>query len=1056
MKHHRGVIAWFIHHGVSANLLMVVIVLLGLHALYFRLPLEVFPSFALDVITISVPFPGAAPAEVEEGVIIRIEEAISSLDGIREISSTATEGTALISLSLGKGEDPATLLADVKSRVEGLTTLPEDAETPVIQIAENRREVISLAVHGHVPETDLRHWAEKIRDQLLRLPGITQVDLVGARPYELSIEIPQDALRRHGLTLRSVGQALKAASLDLPGGTLRTPAGDLLVRTKGQAYTAREFAAIPILTRPDGTRLTLGEVAVIRDGFEENQITTTFNGRRSLGLDIYQVGDQNAVDIARAVREHVAGLSAVLPAGIEVGIWRDRSSVVKARLATLSNNAIQGSLLVLLLLTLFLHWKLAFWVFLGIPVSMLGALAVMPFMEITINTVSLFAFILVLGIVVDDAIVTGESIYTRLVSGADPVEAAVRGTREVAVPVTFGVLTTVVSFLPLFMVEGDRGKIFAQIPAVIVPVLLISLVESKLVLPSHLKHLRLARHHDHPPWHERLQAAVAGFMEGRLLALYRPLLALATRHRHVVLALFVAQAVVVFALVAGGHVHFVFFPRVQSEIARATLTLPPGTAFEVTQRHIQHMAKAAEELRDQYRDPITGDSVILDILALAGSSGGSGSGQPHEGRVYFEIQPPEERTSTITSQELVNEWRRRIGPIPGARNLNFRAELGRGGDPIDVQLTGENLRQLQHVAEQVKAELRNHPGLFDIADSFEFGKREVRLRLTPQGESLGLTLAELAAQVRAAFHGFEVQKIQRERHEVTVMLHHPESERRSAGSLETLLIRTPAGDEVPFAEVAMATWDHGFSKIQRLQRQRTLHVTADLNKQTTDAEAIKRDMARFLERLLPHHPGVQATLEGEAREQRESLGSMKIGLVFVLVMLYVLLAIPFNSGWQPLLVMSVIPFAAVGAILGHLLLDMSLSIYSLMGALALLGVAVNDSLVMVDYINRRREEGMPLHDAVRQAGTARFRAVLLTSLTTFAGLVPLILEKSTQAQFLIPMAVSLGFGILYVTFVTLLLIPCNYLLLEDLGQLARRLWRGPQGGGPLDHVSGAP
>jgi multidrug efflux pump subunit AcrB len=502
---------------------------------------------------------------------------------------------------------------------------------------------------------------------------------------------------------------------------------------------------------------------------------------------------------------------------------------------------------------------------------------------------------------------------------------------------------------------------------------------------------------------------------------------------------FGAVAVVLFSIAIGGHLRFIFFPRIQAETASATLTMPPGTPFEATEDGIRRINLEAENLRERYRDPETGESVIKGILATVGSAGGGATPRTDVGRVVFEIVPPEERTLEVTSADLVREWRRAIGSIPGAKELSFRAEIGGGGSPLDVQITGPDFVPLRALAAEVRARLETYPGVFDITDSFEDGKQEIKLRIRPEAELLGITLENLARQVRHAFFGFEVQRVQRGREEVRVYVRYPEAERRSLDNLDTMRIRTPAGLEVPFADVASAEFGRGFAEIRRVDRNRTINVTADVNKETADIEAIKRDISAFLSEAVPDYAGVSFTLEGEAREQRESFGSLGYGLMFVLFVIYALLAIPFRSYLQPLIVMSVIPFGAAGAMLGHMIMGMPLTIMSLMGMLALTGVVVNDSLVLVDYINKRRAEGMPLMEAVGTAGIARLRPVLLTSLTTFAGLTPLIFEKSTQAQFLIPMAVSLGFGILFATFITLLLVPLNYLVLEDLRRLAGRL-----------------
>jgi len=1037
-------IAWFARNSVAANLLMIFIIAWGLSTLFGRLPLEVFPAFELDRVTVSVNFRGASPAEVEEGVTIPVEEAIQGLAGIKRITSVAREGSGTVTVEVENGTSPDVLIDDIEQRVRGLQSFPAEADLPVVSVPAIDREVISVVVSGALPEKELRVLATRVRDDIEALPTVSSVAIGGTRRYELAIEIPDAMLTRYGLTLAGVAQSIEANSLDLAAGAVRTAGGEVLLRTRGQARDVIDYAEVVVLARPDGTRITLGDIAEIRDGFEEEPLEQRFDGQRSIEIEVYRRGLQSAIVVADEVKDWIVATAPTLPDGVELGYWRDSSRAVKARLDTLLSSALQGGVLILILLTLFLRFWVAAWVFVGVPVSILGGIALMPLFGVSLNMLSLFAFILVLGIVVDDAIVTGENIYThmRRVRGnaaADRVSAAIAGTREVAVPVTFGVLTTVAAFTPLLMIDGVRGALFAQIPLIVIPVLLFSIVESKLVLPSHMSHLDFNRPGQPNPL-ARLQHRVADSFEWAIAHLYQPMLASALRNRYLVLSIFIGGAIVVFSLVSAGHIRFIFFPRVQSEVARASLEMPEGTSFETTQAHVARMVAAAQTLQARHIDPESNDSVIESILSTAGSAGFSGQGA-HLGRVLFEIVPPEERTIDISSRELVAEWRREIGEIVGAKNTSYRAEFGRGGSPIDVEISGFDFDDMREVAALVGEELRRFSGVTDITDTFEGGKQEIRLGLLPEAEQLGLTLADVTRQVRVAFLGTEVQTIQRNRDEVQVVVRYPKSERASLASLERLTVRTASGAEVPLASIATFESGRGFSAIRRIDRRRTVNVEADVDKETADVEAIKADLESLGESLEASYPDVRIDLEGEAREQRESFSSLKTGLVFVLLVIYTLLAIPFRSYLQPLIVMVVIPFGIVGGILGHLVMGMTLSIMSYMGMLALCGVVVNDSLVLVDWVNRQRRQGVELFDAVRSAGVARFRAVILTSLTTFFGLIPLITESSTQAQFLIPMAVSLGFGILFATLVTLVLVPINYLVLEDLRRVSRRAGR---------------
>ncbi len=1029
-------IAWFARNSVAANLLMVFIVAWGLSALFTRIPLEVFPSFELDTVTINIPFRGASPEEVEEGVTVKVEEAIQDIEGIKRINSTSSEGVSSIFVDIANGYDTLQIQDEIKQRVDGISSFSDEVDSASINVPQANREVISVVVAAGMPEKELRIIASRVRDELESLPNVSTVSVTGARDYELAIEISQAALDRYDLTLSTVNQAVQSSSIDLAAGAITTSTGEVLLRASGQASTARDYGSIVVLARADGTNVTLDELATIRDGFEETQLLQQFNGQNSIQIDVFRTGLQSAITVADEVKDYLLEAQARMPYGVTLGYWRDWSRTVKARVETLTTSAMQGGVLVIILLTLFLRFWVAAWVFVGVPVSILGGIALMPVFGVSLNLLSLFAFILVLGIVVDDAIVTGENIYTHMRRKKDPVQAAIDGTNEVAVPVTFGVLTTVAAFTPLLLIEGARGQIFAQIPLVIIPVLLFSIIESKFVLPSHMSHLNF---HDEkkPNVFARFQHRIADGFESFVENQYQPVLAWALRNRYLVLSGFIGGAIIVFSLISSGHVRFVFFPRVQAETARATLEMPSGTPFNVTHAHIQRMSDAVEALQAKHVDPDTNESVIESILSTTGSSGGARGS--HWGRVMFEIVPPEQRTLQISSAELVSEWRESIGEIPGARSVSYRAEIGGGGSPIDIEISGIDFDQLNAVSEAFKEKLRQYPGVSDIEDTFEGGKEEIVLDLKPSARQLGITLSDIANQVRIAYLGAEIQNLQRNRDEVKVFIRYPAQERASLSQLERLTIRTPDGDSVPLASVANFDIGRGFAQIRRVDRKRTLNVRADVDKQSANIEGIKQELASLASELEPQFPDTQISLEGEAREQRESFASLRVGLIFVLLVIYALLAIPFKSYVQPLMVMVVIPFGVVGGVLGHMIMGMSLSIMSYMGMLALCGVVVNDSLVLVDWVNRQRKLGVELVDAVRSAGVARFRAVILTSLTTFFGLLPLIFESSTQAQFMIPMAVSLGYGIVFATVVTLVLIPVNYLVLEDIRALCKKV-----------------
>lgn len=1019
-------IAWFTKNHVAANLLLLTILMAGLFSLSNRIPLEVFPSFESDVISVNVSLRGATPEDVEQGISIRVEEAVQDLEGIERITSRSSEGSASIYIEVESGYEPRDMLADIKSRVDAINTFPADAEKPVVGLNQRIRDVVTVTVAGDYSEAEIREFAERIRDDMLRLPGVTQLELDGVRNYEIAIEVKQDKLRQYNLTLNQVSQAVGNSSLDISAGNLRTSGGDILLRSKGQAYHKDEFSSIVVKNNADGSIIRLEDVATINDGFEEYPIRTRFNGKQAAFIKVYRIGQQSAIDVAEKVKQYIIDQQDNLPHGYELSYWDDDSQIVKNRLATLTSSALQGGLLVLLLLTLFLRPAIAFWVFIGIPISFMGAFIVMPFFGITLNVMSLFGFILVLGIVVDDAIVTGENVYTHMRHSKSSEEAAIKGTQEVATPVTFGVLTTVVAFLPLAFIEGNRGALFAQLPVVIIPVLLFSLIESKFVLPAHLKFIKFKQESELSGF-SKFQRKFADGFEHAIIKYYQPVLKKALRNKGTTVAMFVSAFVLVVSLIMSGWTKFIFFPRIPSETISMTLTMPTGTPFEITDKYIRKISDSAKDLQNKYVDE-DGQSIVLNILAITGGRGGT----THQGRVRFEIIPPEQRESTITSRQLLTEWRGLIGNIPGSESLAFRAEIGRSSDPIDVQLSATSITLLQQVADKVKERLATYPTVFDIADSMSNGKQELQIELTRQGKALGLTRNDITQQVRVAYFGSQVQRIQRGRDDVRVMVRLPLKERQAIADLEHILITTPSGGQVPLSHVAQLIPGQSPSSITRIDRYRVLNVTADLDKTQTNMTVLNADLKQFLDELVAKYPGVSHSLEGEAKEQRESFGSLQWGLLIVFFAIYCLLAIPFKSYWQPIAVMSVIPFGILGAVIGHWIMAMDLTIMSILGMLALVGVVVNDSLVLVDYINKKRSEGMALLDAVSTAGAARFRPVMLTSLTTFIGLLPLLFEESTQAQFLIPMGVSLGFGILFATFITLILVPVNYMLLDKV------------------------
>jgi multidrug efflux pump subunit AcrB len=1022
--HKGGIIAWFTRNPVAANLLMAIILLAGIFSA-FTIRKEFFPNFSLDRVIIQVPYLGAAPEEVEEGVLIKIEEAIQDLEGIEEIVSTAREGMGDVRVEVATGYDPLTLLDRIKVRVDAIATFPDETEKPVIfeQIIE--RDAIRVQLYGNADEATLKEYGKLVRDEILELPSVTRADLQGTRDYEISIEVSEEQLREYGLTFNQVVRAVQDSSVDLPAGSIKTAGGDILLRGKGQAYRQQEFEDLVLLTRQDGTRLLLGDIATVRDAFADTTNFMRYNGKPSVSIGVFRVGDQNLLDIAQQVRDYVEEKSYTLPEGLEIDYWADQSRLLKGRIDLMLKNGAFGAILVFLMLTLFLRLRVAFFVMLGLPVSFLGTLALMPTdpVGISINMITLFGFIVVLGIVVDDAIVVGENVYTTVRRDGQSVLNVIRGAEEVAVPVTFGVLTTIAAFMPILFIPGTDGKIWSNIGIVVILCLLFSLVESKLILPAHLASIRLYSPVEKKPgFFTRFQRYFADGLHKFVDKYYRPVQRVAMENRYVTLALFLFLIFVTAGLVRGGLVRFVFFPSVETDILSGNLTMREGTPEDVVEaasRKIERALWQADELMNPDRRLVEG--------LVAFTTG--------ENKVMFiaEIIPSEERDDDEGSVMLVNKWRDLVGPIAGATELTFSGTIGHGGKPIDFQLQGDNVEQLNAAAEELKTVLAEYEGVFDISDSFTSGKQEIKLDILPRAEVLGLTLRDLGQQVRYAFYGAEAQRVQRGKDEVRVMVRYPEENRRGLGDLENMRIRAENGIEVPFQEVADAEFGRGYAVITRKDRSRTVDVTADVDKSKKEPGAIISDIQENqLPELLERYPDVQVSLAGESEDQQASLTAMLNGFFIVLFIIYALMAIPLKSYGKPLLIMMVIPFGIIGAVFGHLLLGLPISILSLCGIIALSGVVINDGIVMVDFINKREARGLTYLEAVNEAGAARFRAILLTSLTTFFGLLPMVTEQSLQAQFLIPMAVSLAFGILFSTVITLVLLPALYLILMDI------------------------
>ena len=1036
-------VEWFARNRVAANLVAAFVIISGLMAVP-QIKQEVFPEFDSDWVLIEVPFPGAAPEEVEEMICARVEQAVQGLSGVKQVVSRSSENTGVISIELLPQTDSDSFLDKAKARVDAIETFPEEAKKPVITDFIIRKQVINVAVYGDAGEMALKRSGERVRDELLALPEISQVELFNVRPYEISIELREDDLRRFGLTFDEVAAAIRRSSLNLPGGSIKTGGGEILLRSNFQAYSKKDFERLPLRTNVDGSRMTLGEVAVINNGFAEVDSNSMFDGRPAALVKVFRVGNQGALEISEAAKQYVSSAQATMPAGVSLETWQDDSSYLRGRLDLLYRNGKAGLILVFLILALFLRFRLAIWVTFGIPVSFLGTLWLMPSMDVSISLISLFAFIVVLGIVVDDAIVMGENIYTYQQRFGPGIKSTLEGAKEVARPVVFGVLTTIAAFYPLLQVEGNTGKILRFIPLIVIPTLFFSLLECLVILPAHLRDLPDAHTAKPQSLWARFQNLFASAAEQFALKIYQPTLDFCLKWRYLTVCIGFSALMLTVAGYAGGHFRFTFFPPVEGDNVAAWITYPRGIPVEKTTEAIRRLSAAAEKMEVEFSGGSGNTNVILHSLASvgqqpfrteaekAGGNYGSSHFGSHKGEVHLEVAPSEERT--ITSQEIANRWRELAGEFPGAVEVGFSASIFSAGKPINIRLSGPDIKTLQTAALELKDQLKAIDGVRDISDSFRLGKREINLELNELGHALGLRQEDLARQVRQAFYGEEAQRIQRDRDDVKVMVRYPKINRQSVRDLYDLRIRTSTGKQIPLTQIASATEGRGYATIRRVDGRRSVNITADVDiKKVESNKIINRLRSEELPALLDKNPGLQYTFVGDRQEQEQTLASMFRSYLVAMVIIYALLAIPFGSYLQPFIVMCAIPFGLIGAVLGHLIMGMDLTILSMFGVVALTGIVVNDSLVMVDYVNRNRPKYKGIIDAVRVSGVARFRAILLTSLTTFAGLAPLVFfEKSVQAQFLVPMAISLSFGVMFATIVTLVLVPAGYVILEDI------------------------
>ena len=1038
-------IEWFSRNHVAANLLMAGIVFAGIFAVKQQIALAFLPDINLGTISITTILPGGNPKSIEETITSRVEESVADLEGVKKISSRSSEDFSSIFIEIEPGYNQQALLDDVKIRVDALNSLPVDAEQPVIQLAETPVQVIGIAIYGDVPFDELFQATSDLREALLQVDGVSRLSEVQAPPREIHIEVLPAILEQYNLSLADVGSAIQRNSIDISAGNLRTRDGDILVRSDGQMYTKSEFEAIPVIAQ-NNTIVYLRDIANVVDGYMLQRVETQYNGLPAITLDVFRIGKQSTIDVAQKTFNFIENYQHTLPDGLSIGTYGNTATVVEERLSTLITSAIQGGILVLILLSLFLRPAVALWVGIGIPVCFLGGLAMMPVLGLTLNMLTMFAFLLVLGIVVDDAIVTGENIYRHMRNGMTPPDAALYGTKEVAVPVTFGVMTTMVAFAPLLLVEGVLSNFAKQIPLVVIPVLVFSLIESKLILPSHMSTIK-PRQDDQISKLGTIQQNISRGFENTIIRYYKPLLNWCITNKTITIITAISIFCVVMTSSMTGWLRVSFIPQFQENAVFISLTMPATTGYETTKGHIEHIVSVSTDLADEYIDPSTNESYVKSVLSVSGlsvSNTGLSFGN-NLGFVYIELEQGEGSDSEGFSIATVeNQLRERIGEIPGAEKFSLSSSFGDFGKPIAVKLYANDTADLTHVTSEIREYLKTYPGTFDIQDNLSSGKEELSMTITPLGESLGLSQRDIASQVREAVFGFESQRIQRGHDEIKVMVRYPQQSRSSINDVNNILIRMPGDGLVgenytaPLYQVAQLTPTQGPTSIYREQQKRAVTVSADINTDEYDLDVIRADLTEYLNQLFLYETDITFEYGGQAESQSEAGTSLLIGFFLVIALIYALLAIPFKSFGQPFVVMSIIPLAIVGAILGHYIMGLAFSMFSIMGILGLTGIVVNDSLVLVDYINIKRAEGMPILQAVLTAGELRFRPVMLTSLTTFVGLLPLMLNQSTHAQSLIPMAVSLGFGIIFATLITLIITPVNYLV----GRRLKHLWLG--------------
>lgn len=1042
----KNIIKVLLGNPVLANILMLLIFVSGAIGAVMMVR-EIFPRFSLDIITVTVSYPGADPEEIEEGICLKLEEALEGIEDVKEITTTASENVGSAMIECEENADVYRVKDEVKTLVDAITTFPEDAEKPIVQEVKFRGDVCALILSGDLPERQLKEIARKLENELLQIKGISQTSIGGARKYEISIEVSEENLRKYGLTFAQISEAVKRNGMNLPAGSIKTNTEDFRIRMIGRRYKAKNYENIPIIKRKDGTIITLGQIARIHDTFdEESDLSAIFNGEPAVEIGIYKTEEEDSIYITKQIDKFIAQKSRELPANVHLTKFRDRSRMVIDRLRILMKNGRFGLFLVFLALWIFLDIRLSFWVAMGIPISLAGAMAIMASFGGSINMLSMFGMIMVLGIIVDDAIVVGESIYSKRTGGDGPRDAAVNGTAEVALPVIAAVLTTIVAFIPLFFIKGVMGKFIRQIPIPVVAALGVSLVEGLFILPVHLRHLpvpgempkikcfRLASY---------LRSYITRWLNFFINNIYGPFMDSILTWRYAALSIAIAVLMTVIGIIQGGIIKFVFLPQADDDFIRAKIEFPAGSPIKDTRLAAQKLLAGWKKVEKQFQQKIPeGKKLTVGVYALIGGSirFDEAKGNSNQMEVAIELLPSEERN--IYYLDLLDAWQKEVGNIPGTIATKFETfRKGPGGNPIEIQLMGENHDELLDAANKLAEKLKTMEGTFDVQTDYRPGKREFIVSIKPEAYKNGLTLNDIAQHVQGGFYGNEALRIQRGRDDIKVKVRYPEkSGRNSIEYFEKLRIKTPDGNMIPFLSVADIKMAEGQSTITRKNRKKIISVSCDVNdKQANAQEILEHIQSDFMPQLTKKYD-VSYSLKGQSEETSDSLGSLFIGFPLALFGIYFIIASMFRSYIQPLVIMTTIPFGLIGGVIGHMLFGLSLTIMSLFGMVALAGIVVNDAIVLIEGINIRLAAGMPLFEALREGGKRRFRAIMLTTITTFVGLMPLILEKSMQAQFLIPMAISIAFGVLFATLLTLVLIPCLMAILNDIRRTYYLVW----------------